>query len=260
MPTSNADIKIGGKAVEFWTAATPNGWKVSIMLEELIEAGVDLPDFDVRTVNLFEGEQFSSEYSAVNPNSKIPALVDGDLRIMESCAILTYLGEKYPTSLLPLGRNKWKVLPWVYWQAANLGPVFGNKLSYTRYLTDVSLEQRSHPLERFSNEAHRLLKVLSGQLGDKDYLLGNTMTIADIAVFPWVRGWKWCKIDITGYENIVEWAGRVRGRPAVERGLKYGISAEEIDGWSSETKDRYAKLGASMASNSALNRGPVRPK
>ncbi|MEM9438791.1 MAG: glutathione binding-like protein, partial [Pseudomonadota bacterium] len=242
------------REMQFFTAATPNGWKVSIMIEELREFGVDLPDIDVRTVDLMNGEQFTADYVAVNPNSKIPALVDGDLRLMESCAILQYLGEKYPTPLLPLDARKWEVLPWVYWQAANLGPVFGNKLSYTRYLTDVSEERRAHPLERFGNEAQRLLRVMAKQLGDKPYLFGDDMTIADIAIYPWVRGWKWSKIDITGHENIMAWVKRIRARPAVDRGLQYGMAQEEVDQWSGDTKARYAKLGASMAANSAIER------
>ncbi|MEM9104714.1 MAG: glutathione S-transferase N-terminal domain-containing protein [Pseudomonadota bacterium] len=240
--------------MELWTAATPNGWKVSIMFEELREAGVDLPELEVHTVDLMSGEQFSESYVAINPNQKIPALVDGDLRLMESCAILQYLAEKYPTPLLPLDETKWPVLQWVTWQAANLGPVFGNKLSYTRYLTDVDEMRRAHPLERFTNEAQRLLKVMAKQLDDNAYLLGDQITIADIAIFPWVRGWKWSKIDITGYQNIVEWVRRVRARPAVQRGLQYGIAREEVDQWSADTKQRYAKLGASMASNAKLDR------
>ncbi|MEL7030025.1 MAG: glutathione binding-like protein [Pseudomonadota bacterium] len=235
-----------------WTAATPNGWKISIMLEELKEAGATLPDLTVRTVNLLEGEQFTDEFTEVNPNQKIPALVHGGRKLMESCAILQFLGETYPTTLLPLDERKWDVLPWVFWQAANLGPVFGNKLSYTRYMEDVDDALKSHPLERFNKEAQRLLSVLSNKLGGNPYICGDTFTIADIASYPWVRGWKWSKIDITGYENIVAWVERVRARPGVDRGLKYGIAENEVDGWSKETKAQYAKLGASMASNQKL--------
>ncbi|MCG8440628.1 MAG: glutathione S-transferase N-terminal domain-containing protein, partial [Caulobacterales bacterium] len=123
--------------MELWTAGTPNGWKISIMLEELKEAGAAPPEVAVRTVRLLEGEQFSEEFTAVNPNQKIPALVHDGRHIMESGAILQYLGETFASDLLPLDERKWDVLPWVYWQAANLGPVFGNKLSYTRYMEDV---------------------------------------------------------------------------------------------------------------------------
>ena len=128
----------GEKMMQLWTAATPNGWKVNIMIEELKEAGADLPEVHVRTINLGKGEQFSEEFSSHNPNQKIPVLIDGDRSIMESCAILQYLGEKYPSPLLPQGDAKWDVLPWVYWQAANVGPNFGeylNTLEKYLYLT-----------------------------------------------------------------------------------------------------------------------------
>ena len=131
--------------MEVWTAATPNGWKVTIMLEELIEAGLDVPAFEVHTVDLMAGEHRSDEFTAINPNQKIPALVDGDRHIMESCAVMLYLAEKYPSSLLPLGEERWEVLPWLFWQAANVGPTFGNKLSYTRYMDNIDAERKSHP-------------------------------------------------------------------------------------------------------------------
>lgn len=238
--------------MELLTAATPNGWKISIMLEELTEAGVELAEVSVREISLIDGEQFSEEYTTVNRNQKIPTLIDEGRAIMESGAILHYLAEKYPTDLLPLDDRKWDVLPWVYWQAANLGPVFGNKLSYTRYMDDVDTILKSHPLERFKKEAQRLLSVLSNQLGDNPFVCGDTYTIADIASFPWIRGWKWSKIDITGFANIVAWVKRVRARPGVGRGLKYGISSDEVDTWSEETRKRYARLGSLMASNETL--------
>ena len=97
--------------MELWTSATPNGWKVSIMIEELIEAGIDMSNVKVRSINLVKGEQFSKEFSARNPNQKIPVLIDNEISVMESCAILHYLGEKYPTELLPVGALKWNVIP-----------------------------------------------------------------------------------------------------------------------------------------------------
>lgn len=238
--------------LDLWTAATPNGWKISIMIEELKEADVELPEVSVQTVKLMEGAQFTDAFTAINPNQKIPALVHGDRKLMESGAILQYLGETFPTTMLPLDRRKWDVVPWVYWQAANLGPVFGNKLSYTRYMDDIEDVLKSHPLERFNKEAHRLLSVLSNKLGEGPYICGSDFTIADIASYPWVRGWKWSKIDITSYQNIVDWVDRVRARPGVDRGLKYGIAEDEVDDWTPDTKAKYAQLGASMAGNGKL--------
>jgi len=241
-------------ALELWTFATPNGWKVTIMLEELIEAGVELPEVEVVTVDIMRGDQFEATFTRINPNQKIPGLRHGDTTVMESCAMLLYLGEQFPSSLLPQDERRWDVIQWLMWQAANIGPVFGNKLSYTRYMEDVPEEQKRHPLQRFNNEAQRLLRVMDRQLEGHDYLCGDTFTIADIACYPWVRGWKWSKIDITGHANVVAWVDRVRARPAVERGLAYGFQQEEIDQWSEDTKQRYARGGATIASNESIAR------
>ena len=239
-------------SLQLWTAATPNGWKVNIMVEELIEAGIDMPELEVHAVNLMAGEQFTPEFTARNPNQKIPVLVDDGMCIMESCAILQYLGEKYPTDLLPDGNARWDVLQWLYWQAANVGPVFGNKLSYTRYMDSVDDAQKTHPLERFGKEARRLASVLNRRLDGRDFVCGDALTIADIAIYPWLRGWKWSKVNITDLPNVVEWIDRVRARPAVERGLSYGVPKDEIDQWSPERKAQYAKGGASIADNRQL--------
>ncbi len=232
-----------------WTSPTPNGWKVTVMMEELIEAGVDLAALEVRTVNLAKGEQFSSEFSAHNPNQKIPVLIDEDRSIMESCAILQYLGEKYPTSLLPSGDRRWDVLQWLYWQAANIGPAFGNKLSYTRYMDDVDEIQKVHPVTRFGDEALRLTGVLNKRLEGRDYVCGDDMTIADIAIYPWLRGYKWSKVDITDCPNVMAWITRVRSRPGVGRGLAYGVPEGEVDRWSAERKAQYRKGGSTIAAN-----------
>ena len=238
--------------MELWTAATPNGWKVNIIIEELIEAGITMPDVEVRMINLSKGEQFSAEFTHHNPNQKIPVLIDGDLSIMESCAILQYLGEQYPSPLLPAGEARWQVLQWLYWQAANVGPIFGNKLSYTRYMDDVDPLKKEHPLERFGKEARRLTSVLDKRLAGQDYVCGAELTIADIAIYPWLRGWKWSKVNITEFDNVVAWVDRVRARPGVERGLGYGVPKDEIDQWSEERKAQYRKNGATIAANDNL--------
>lgn len=235
--------------MELWTSPTPNGWKVSIMLEELIEAGVDVGEVDVRVIDLMKGEQFKDDFFERNLNQKIPTLRDNGRDIIESCAILEYLGEKFPTDLLPLDERKWDVIPWVYWQAANVGPIFGNKLSYTRYMDDVDDMLKQHPLERFNNEALRLVSVLDKKLGDNTWVCGDNFTIADIALYPWVRGWKWSKVNITTRPRVMEWVDRVRARPGVERGLGYGVPEDEIDQWSEERKARTARSGSFIANN-----------
>ena len=171
---------------------------------------------------------------------------------MESCAILQYLGEKYPSTLLPPGSKRWEVLQWLYWQAANVGPIFGNKLSYTRYMEDVPIEAKAHPLERFGKEGLRLANVLDRKLEGRDYICGDQISVADIAIYPWMRGWKWSKIILVECKNVMAWIDRVRARPAVERGLSYGIPKDEIDQWSERRKKETAASGAIIASNEAL--------
>ena len=237
--------------MELWTAATPNGWKVSIMIEELIEAGSELSEVSVRNIDLAKGEQFSEEFLAHNPTATIPVLIDGKRSVMESCAILQYLAEKFPSPLLPEGEARWDVLPWVYWQAANVGPVFGNKLSYTRYMDSVADDAKAHPLERFGTEALRLAGVMEKQLRNHSWIAGDTFSIADIALYPWLRGYKWSKVDITLTPAVLDWVNRVRARPGVERGIAYGVPAGEIDRWSEVRKAQYRKNGAQIANPSA---------
>ena len=236
-----------------WTAATPNGWKVSIMLEELRELGIALPSIEVITVDIMNGEQFSDAFSTVSANQKIPGLVHGGIRLMESCAILQYLGEQFPSCLYPCGADRYDVLQWLTWQAAGLGPTFGNKLSYTRYMADVPEEQKVHPLTRFNAEAQRLLRVLDKQLEGQRFVCGEDFTIADIAIFPWIRGYKWSKIDITLHSNVLAWKERVHQRPGVKRGLAYGVRSGEEEQWSEETKRKYALGGSFMASNETVD-------
>lgn len=222
------------------------------MVEELREAGFDLADVKVHSVSLMAGEQFSEAFTALNLNQKIPVLVDGGRSVIESCAILMYLAEKFPSDLLPLDDRRWNIIPWLFWQSANLGPVFGNKLSYTRYMDNIDDVQKAHPLERFGKEALRLVSVLDNKLGDNDFICGDTFTVADIAAYPWVRGYKWSKVNITRWPRVVDWVHRVRARPGVGRGLAYGVPKDEIDQWSKDRKADYARGGASIASNANL--------
>lgn len=238
-------------SLDVYTAATPNGWKITIMIEELLGAGVDLPEVNLHLVGL-GGDQFTDEFMAINPNQKIPAIVHDGRPIMESCAILQYLGEQFPTSLYPTDEGRWDVIQWLYWQAANLGPVFGNKLSYTRYITDATEDQRAHPLERFGKEALRLVSVLDHQLAQHDYIAGDEFTVADIASWCWIRSYKWAKVDITTKPRVVDWVKRVRARPGVERGISFGVPKDEIDKFSQERRERYKQNGGGIASNSAL--------
>ena len=144
------------------------------------------------------------------------------------------------------------MIQWVYWQAANVGPNFGNKLSYTRYMDDVPEAAKAHPKERFLKESLRLMGALERRLKGRSYVCGEELTIADIAIYPWVRGWKWSKVPIVDLPDVVTWVKRVRARPGVDRGLKVGIPADEVDQWSEERKRRTAQGGQSIASNERL--------
>ena len=238
-------------SLDIYTGATPNGWKVTVMMEELREAGVDLPEVNFHAVSL-GGDQFSEAFTAINPNQKIPALVHDGRAVIESCAILQYLGECFPSSLFPTDERRWDVIPWLYWQAANIGPIFGNKLSYTRYINDATDAQRAHPLERFGKEALRLVSVLDYQLARHPYLAGDQFTVADIATWCWVRSYKWAKVDITTKPRVVDWVHRVRARPGVERGIAFGVPKDEIDKFSKERREQYKRGGGGIASNTAL--------
>ncbi|WP_164516324.1 glutathione S-transferase family protein [Minwuia thermotolerans] len=238
--------------LDVYYSATPNGWKISIMIEELKEVGVGLPEVRLHMMSLEDGDQFASEFTAINPNQRMPALMHDGRAIFESCAILQYLGETYPSPLLPQGPARWDVLPWLYWQAANLGPVFGNKVSYTRYI-DVDEATKAHPMDRFGNEGARLVRVMARRLEVAPWLGGETFSVADIAAFPWVRAYKWAKIDITAEPRVVDWLERCRRRPGVQRGVAWGVPQEEAERFSADRRARYKAMGASIAANERLN-------
>ena len=238
--------------LEVYTGATPNGWKITIMIEELIEAGIELGKVNMHQMNLSDGDQFTEDFMKINPNQKIPAIVHNGKSIIESCAILHYLGETFPTKLFPKDHQRWEVIPWLYWQAANIGPIFGNKLSYTRYIRDASDEERRHPIERFNKEALRLVGVMDYQLAQHSYLCGDYFTVADIATWCWIRSYKWVKIDITTKPRVMDWLKRVRSRPGVERGISFGVPKAEIDTFSKDRRESYTNDGGNIASNSEL--------
>ena len=214
--------------LEVYTGATPNGWKITIMIEELIEAGIDLGRVDIRQLSLSDGDQFTENFTKINPNQKIPAIVHNGTRVFESCAILQYLGETFPTTLFPGDDTRWQVIPWLYWQAANIGPIFGNKLSYTRYIRDASDLERRHPIERFGKEALRLIGVMDHQLAQHAYLCGDHFTIADIATFPWIARHEWHDIGLKKFKNLSRWYRDISKRECVKKGYDLLKRGEEI--------------------------------
>lgn len=197
--------------IELHTAATPNGYKISIALEEL-----GLP-YEVHRVDLGAGEQKSEAFSKLNPNSKIPVIVDrddGDLVVFESGAILVHLAEK-AGRLLPVDRHdRSRALQWLFFQVGNLGPMMGQANVFTRYAP----ERIEYAIGRYQRECRRLFEVLDGRLAEVEYLAGE-YSIADIANFCWARTHRWSRIDVDGLPHLHRWLAAIAARPAVVRGL-----------------------------------------
>jgi GSH-dependent disulfide-bond oxidoreductase len=198
--------------IDLYTAATPNGAKVSIALEEL-----GLP-YTVRQVDLRRGEQFTPEFLRISPNNKIPAIVDheaGGLALFESGAILTYLADKTGRLLSKDGPARYKALEWIFFQASHVGPTFGQFHHFANYAT----EKLPYAIDRFRNEARRVLGVLDRRLGESAYLAGAEYTIADIQNLPWVRNFQRVGVDAAEFPQLSRWIGELDARPAVQRGL-----------------------------------------
>ena len=204
-----------GKPIDLYFWTTPNGFKISIMLEEL---GVP---YNTRFVVIGRGEQFAPEFLAISPNNRIPAIVDPEgpggtpISIFESGAIMLYLGRKFG-QLYPASdeRRRVEVDEWLMWQMANVGPVFGNNNHFRTYAAD----KHPYAIDRFLNETHRLFGVLEDRLQGRDYVCGD-YSIADIASFCWMRSWERRGVDIAEFPQVKGWIERIAARPAVERGL-----------------------------------------
>ena len=192
------------------TWATPNGRKVSIMLEEC-----DLP-YVVRKIDITRGEQFDPAFVAVNPNAKIPAIEDdeGPLTIFESGAILIYLAEKTGRFLPPAGALRYHALQWLMFQMGGVGPMFGQTHHFLRFAP----EPVPYAIERYRKETRRLYGVLDARLAAAEYLAGD-YSVADIATYPWVARHEWQEIDLTDFSNVRRWYEVVGARPAVSRGM-----------------------------------------
>ncbi|KJS42789.1 MAG: glutathione S-transferase [Rhodospirillaceae bacterium BRH_c57] len=202
--------------ITLYTAGTPNGRKVSILLEEL-----GLP-YTVKTIDIGKGDQFTPEYLAINPNNKIPAIVDTDgpggapITLFESGAILIYLADKAVSPLLPAEpRARYAALQWLMFQMGGVGPMFGQCHHFRRFAP----EQIPYAIERYTTETARLYKVMDGQLADNEFLAGDTYSIADIATFPWVDRHEWQDVDLDTYPNVARWYDALAERPAVARGM-----------------------------------------
>jgi GST-like protein len=224
-PTHEKELPVGRHPLQLYSLGTPNGVKVTVMLEELLALGHAGAEYDAWLIRIGEGDQFGSGFVAVNPNSKIPALLDRSgptpVRVFESGAILTYLAEKFGAFLPPSGAARAECLSWLFWQmgsAPYVGGGFGHFYAYAP-------SKMQYPIDRFTMETKRQLDVLDRRLAESEYVAGADYTIADIAIFPWygglVKGWLYGAaefLDVGAYRNVQRWAETVFARPAVQRG------------------------------------------
>ena len=197
--------------LELLTSETPNGWKAAIMLEEL---GVP---YKVTAISLTNLDQKQDWYVALNPNGRIPTLVDhdeGDFAVFESGAILIYLAEKFGRFMPSDAKGRSRVIQWVMWQMSGLGPMMGQATVFNRYFED----RLPKVIDRYVRESRRLFGVMDARLAEHEFLAGD-YSIADIACFPWVRGHEWAQIPIDGFDHLKRWFETIAARPAVQRGL-----------------------------------------
>ncbi|NKJ94408.1 glutathione-dependent disulfide-bond oxidoreductase [Rhizobium leguminosarum bv. viciae] len=224
-PTHDKELPVGRHPLQLYSLGTPNGQKVTIMLEELLALGHEGAEYDAWLIKIGDGDQFGSGFVAVNPNSKIPALMDRSgpkpIRVFESGAILTYLAEKFDAFLPTEPAARAECLSWLFWQmgsAPYLGGGFGHFYAYA----PTKIE---YAIDRFAMEVKRQLDVLDRRLAESEYLAGSDYTIADIAVWPWygglVKGWTYGAaefLQVEDYTNVLRWADSIHSRPAVQRG------------------------------------------
>jgi GSH-dependent disulfide-bond oxidoreductase len=206
--------------IEFYTAATPNGWKVSMALEEM------KIDYDLKLVNLTKGEQQTPEFRKLSPNGRIPAIYDteADIRMFESGAILLYLAERsgklIPTDL----SGRYNVMQWLMFQMSGIGPMQGQAVSFIRYFP----EEVPQAINRYVNESRRLYEVLEAQLSNNEYLAGE-YSIADIANYSWVRSHKWARVSVEGLTNLQRWMAEMQAKPGIIRGCNVPPSPGKAD-------------------------------
>jgi len=257
--TQEKELPVGKHPLQLYSQGTPNGQKVTILLEELLALGHKGAEYDAWLIRIGEGEQFGSGFVAVNPNSKIPALVDRSsakpIRVFESGAILMYLAEKFGALLPTEPAARAECLSWLFWQmgsAPYLGGGFGHFYAYAP-------TKMEYPIDRFAMEVKRQLDVLDKQLGKTRYIAGDEYTIADIAIWPWyggmVKGWQYGDsatfLSTHEYKNVNRWADEIFARPAVTRGRKVnritGDPASQLherhdaSDFDNKTQDKLAK-------------------
>lgn len=206
--------------IDLYTSPTPNGWKVSMALEEMSLA------YEAHVIDLSNGDQNTSEFRARNPNGRIPVITDRDngITVFESGAILLYLAEKSGTLLPKDLSGRYDVIQWLMFQMSGIGPMQGQAVAFVRYFP----EEVPQAIQRYTNETRRLYEVLDGQLSKREYLAGE-YSIADIANYAWVRSWYWARVPIEGLEHLQRWMAALEARPGIQRGCKVPPSPGKAD-------------------------------
>lgn len=224
-PTHDKDLQVGKHPIQLYSLGTPNGVKVTIMLEELLAAGHSGAEYDAWLINIGEGNQFGSGYVELNPNSKIPVMADHSTtpatRVFESGSILVYLAEKFSAFIPQSHKAKTETMNWLFWQmgsAPYLGGGFGHFYAYAP-------EKFEYAINRFAMETKRQLDVLDRHLAENEYFAGDEYTIADMAIWPWygalVKGLVYDAaefLQVHEYTNVIRWTDQIAQRPAVKRG------------------------------------------
>ena len=206
--------------IDLYYAPTPNGWKITIMLEEC-----SLP-YRIIPVNLGQGDQFKPEFLAISPNNRMPAIVDDDgpqgerISVFESGAILLYLGEKAGKFLPTHTAERIKVLEWLFWQVGGLGPMAGQVSHFVNYAPNFPGDH-SYSEKSYKNEYDRLLGVMNNILSEREYLAGD-YSVADMASFPWVTAYKRYEVDLNKFKEVRRWFDTMKNRPAVRKGMDVG--------------------------------------
>ena len=242
--TSEKELPVGKHPFQLYSQGTPNGVKVTIMLEELLSLGITEAEYDAWLIRIGNGDQFTSGFVEINPNSKIPSLTDNSIekpiRVFESGSILLYLADKFNQFIPKQFEKRTECLNWLFWQMASapyLGGGFGHFYAYAP-------EKLEYPIDRFSMEVKRQLDVLDKQLLNNNYICCNEYTIADIAIWPWYGALVLGRLygaedflDVKSYQNVVRWALMIDSREAVKRGRMVNRINGELDSQLHERHD-----------------------
>jgi len=236
-PTHEKELPVGRHPLQLYSLGTPNGIKVTIMLEELLALGIAGAEYDAWLINIGEGDQFGSGFVAVNPNSKIPAMVDrsgpAPIRVFESGAILLYLADKFHAFIPSEPGPRAECLSWLFWQVGS-APYVGGGFGHFYVYAPVKIE---YAIDRFAMETKRQLDVLDRRLAQSKYIAGDTYTIADMAILPWygslAKGWAYDAgefLSVKDYTHVLRWLDMLLERPAVQRGRQVNRTSGEPPG------------------------------